>query len=36
MKYAVVTGATHGIGKAIAEKLLSEGMSVAICARNND
>lgn len=34
MPNAVITGATHGIGKAIAEKLLSEGFSVAICARN--
>ncbi len=30
---AVITGATQGIGKAITEKLLSEGWSVAICAR---
>lgn len=34
MPYAVVTGATQGIGRAIAEKLLQEGFSVAICARN--
>lgn len=34
MKYAVITGATHGIGKAIAERLLQEGFSIAICARN--
>jgi short-subunit dehydrogenase len=34
MPYAVVTGATQGIGKAIAEKLLQEGFSIAICARN--
>lgn len=33
MPYAIVTGATHGMGKAIAEKLLHEGFSVAICAR---
>ncbi len=32
-KTAVITGATQGIGKAIAEKLLAEGFSVAICAR---
>jgi len=36
MPNAVITGATHGIGKAVAEKLLSEGFSVAICARNED
>ncbi|HXS37922.1 MAG TPA: SDR family oxidoreductase [Flavipsychrobacter sp.] len=34
MPYAIITGATKGIGKAIAEKLLSEGFSVAICSRN--
>lgn len=33
MPNAVITGATQGIGKAIAERLLSEGFSVAICAR---
>lgn len=31
---AVITGATQGIGKAIAEKLLQEGFSIAICARS--
>lgn len=36
MPYAVITGATQGIGRAIAEKLLQEGFSVAICARNSD
>ena len=34
MPNAVITGATQGIGKAIAEKLLAEGFSVAICARS--
>jgi short-subunit dehydrogenase len=34
MPNAIVTGATQGIGKAITEKLLAEGFSVAICARN--
>lgn len=33
MRYAIITGATQGIGKAITEKLLNEGFSVAICAR---
>lgn len=33
MPYAIVTGATQGIGKATAEKFLKEGFSVAICAR---
>ncbi len=36
MPYAVITGATQGIGKAITERLLAEGFSVAICARNED
>jgi len=31
---AVVTGATKGIGRAIAETLAAEGCNVAICARN--
>lgn len=33
MPNAVITGGTQGIGKAIAEKLLSQGFDVAICAR---
>lgn len=36
MQYAIVTGATQGIGRAITEKLLEEGFSVAVCARNAD
>jgi 3-oxoacyl-[acyl-carrier protein] reductase/bacilysin biosynthesis oxidoreductase BacG len=33
-KVAVVTGASRGIGKAIAQALLDEGCAVAICSRN--
>jgi 3-oxoacyl-[acyl-carrier protein] reductase len=34
-KYALVTGGTRGIGKAIATALLHHGASVAICGRSN-
>ena len=33
-KKALVMGASSGLGKAIAESLLQEGVEVAICARN--
>lgn len=35
-KAAIVTGASKGIGKAIAETLADEGARVAICARGED
>ena len=35
-KYALITGASHGIGRSIALKLAQEGCNVAICARNKD
>mmetsp|Transcript_20880 Transcript_20880/g.39189 ORF Transcript_20880/g.39189 Transcript_20880/m.39189 type:complete len:342 (-) Transcript_20880:1477-2502(-) len=35
-EYAVVTGASRGIGKAMAEELASRGWSVALVARSRD
>ena len=35
-KYALVTGGSHGIGRAIAMALAEEGCNVAICARNKE
>jgi 3-oxoacyl-[acyl-carrier protein] reductase len=35
-KVAIVTGSTKGIGRAIAEALVREGMNVCISARNSD
>ncbi len=36
MQYAIITGASQGMGKVIAEKLLAEGFSIAVCARNKE
>ena len=35
-KHAIVTGGSRGVGRAVAERLLAEGMSVSICARDPD
>ena len=31
---AIITGASKGIGKAIAEKLVMQNINIAICARD--
>lgn len=36
MSFAIITGASQGIGKAIAYKLLSQGFSIAVCARSKE
>jgi short-subunit dehydrogenase len=33
---AVITGATKGIGRAIAESLATEGYDIAVCSRNSE
>jgi len=33
-KVAIITGASRGIGRAIAKKLYEEGASMALCARS--
>ena len=35
-RVAAVTGGSRGIGRAIAEELLAEGASVAICGRSEE
>ncbi len=35
-RVALVTGASRGLGRAIAERLVDEGVAVALCARGRD
>ena len=35
-KYALITGASEGLGKAICQAYLAEGASVMICARSEE
>jgi NAD(P)-dependent dehydrogenase (short-subunit alcohol dehydrogenase family) len=35
-RVAIVTGASRGVGKAIARELALEGVDVAICSRNRE
>ena len=35
-KVAIVTGASRGLGRAIADELAREGCALAVCARGED